>query len=54
MADVDSGELPAGITSIGDYAFHGCSSLATIELPAGFPLGDTTRYGFHGEVHRAI
>jgi hypothetical protein len=27
--------LPAGITSIGNFAFHGCNSLTSIELPAG-------------------
>jgi hypothetical protein len=34
-------ELPAGLTSIGEYAFCGCSSLTSIELPAGLTsLGD--------------
>ena len=29
-------ELPAGLTSLGKHAFAGCSSMASIELPAGF------------------
>jgi hypothetical protein len=29
-------ELPAGLTSIGANTFYGCSSLTSIELPAGF------------------
>ena len=28
--------LPASLTSIGEYTFHGCSSLTSITLPAGF------------------
>ena len=27
--------IPAGVTSIGDYAFQNCSSLASISLPEG-------------------
>ena len=34
-------EVPAGFTSIGGYAFYGCSSLASVELPAGLTsIGD--------------
>jgi hypothetical protein len=29
-------ELPAGLTSIGVSAFYDCSSMTSIELPAGF------------------
>ena len=33
--------VPVGVTSIGDYAFSGCSSLASVELPAGLTsIGD--------------
>ena len=28
-------ELPAGLTSIGEFAFYGCSSMTSIALPAG-------------------
>ena len=28
-------EVTAGVTSIGDYAFYGCSNLATVTLPEG-------------------
>jgi hypothetical protein len=28
--------LPASLTSIGESAFYGCSSLTSIKLPAGF------------------
>jgi hypothetical protein len=34
--------LPAGLTSLGDVAFAGCSSLTSIELPASFD--DSTLY----------
>lgn len=43
---VTSVTLPSGITSIGSYAFNGCSSLALIELPSGITsIGDDTFYG---------
>jgi hypothetical protein len=29
-------ELPASLTSIGEGAFDGCSSMTSIALPAGF------------------
>ena len=28
-------ELPAGLTSIGEFAFYRCSSMTSIELPIG-------------------
>jgi hypothetical protein len=31
-------ELPAGLMSIGEYAFDGCFSMTSIELPAGFDV----------------
>ncbi|MGX8692263.1 MAG: extracellular solute-binding protein [Clostridia bacterium] len=38
-------ELPEGLTSIGAYAFSGCSSLTGIELPEG--LTSIGSYAFH-------
>ena len=38
--------LPAGITSIGTYAFYGCTSLALSTLPAGITSIGT--YAFNG------
>ena len=32
---VTSFTLPAGLTTIGSYAFYGCSSLQSIAIPAG-------------------
>ena len=39
-------ELPAGLVSIGAYAFYGCSSMTTIALPAG--LTSIGGYAFSG------
>ena len=37
--------LPAGLTSVGDFAFEGCRSLATIELPDSLTsIGDCAFY----------
>ena len=33
--DIVALEIPDGVTSITDYAFHGCSSLASITIPDG-------------------
>ena len=38
--------LPAGLTSLGEYAFDGCSSMTSIELPAG--LTSLGGHAFHG------
>ena len=38
--------LPAGITSIGEYAFSGCSGLTSLTLPAGITSID--KYAFSG------
>ena len=38
--------LPEGLTSIGEYAFYGCSSLTSVTIPAGVTsIGDSAFYG---------
>ena len=38
--------LPAGLTSLGEWAFSRCSSMVSIELPAG--LTSLGGYAFYG------
>ncbi|MCI9369417.1 MAG: leucine-rich repeat domain-containing protein, partial [Lachnospiraceae bacterium] len=41
--------VPEGVTSIGDYAFYGCSGLTSIEVPEGVTsIGDYAFYGCSG------
>lgn len=42
-------EVTAGVTSIGDYAFYGCSNLATVTLPEGITsIGEQAFCGCEG------
>lgn len=42
-------EVTAGVTSIGDYAFYGCSNLATVALPEGITsIGEQAFSGCEG------
>ena len=42
-------KIPAGVTSIGEYAFSGCSGLTSIEIPAGVTsIGYLAFYGCSG------
>ena len=41
--------IPFGVTSIGDWAFHGCSGLTSLTIPSGVTLiGDKAFYGCSG------
>ena len=41
--------IPSGVTSIGDWAFHGCSGLTSLTIPSGVTLiGDKAFYGCSG------
>lgn len=37
MSGLTSIKIPDTVTSIGEYAFYGCNSLAKIEMPANMP-----------------
>ncbi|NTU70523.1 MAG: leucine-rich repeat protein [Coriobacteriia bacterium] len=44
--DLTSVSIPEGVTSIGAYAFYGCSSLTSMSIPAGVTsIRDYTFYG---------
>ena len=40
-------EIPNSVTSIGQYAFYGCSGLTTIKIPTTVALGDIGNSAFH-------
>ena len=40
-------EIPNSVTSIGQYAFYGCSGLTTIKIPTTVALGDIGDGAFH-------
>src|SRR5574344_2019579 len=41
--------IPGGVTSIGDYAFRGCTGLTSVSIPSGVTsIGDQTFFGCSG------
>lgn len=45
-ANITGITIPASVTSIGNYAFYGCTSLASIDIPAG--VTSIGNYAFNG------
>ena len=50
---LSSFEFPAGIRSIGSYAFSGCTGLTSIEIPSGVTEIEKGAFAGQAEVDRA-